>query len=138
VTVHYAADSLAVEVTDTGRGLPSITETEFAAFLAAGTGSGHGLRGMRERATAAGGVMEIGPLPDRGFRVAARFPLDPPAHPETAPAQPETAPAQPETAPTQHEAAQPGTAPVQPETAPDAHHWTRDDSARSGQQGGHR
>ena len=31
---------------------------------------------MRERAAAAGGVMEIGPLPDRGFRVAARFPLD--------------------------------------------------------------
>ncbi len=79
VTVHYAADSLAVEVTDTGCGLSSIAETEFAAFLAAGTGVGHGLRGMRERATAAGGVMEIGPLPDRGFRVAARFPLDPAA-----------------------------------------------------------
>jgi hypothetical protein len=61
--------------------------------------------------------MEIGPLPDRGFRVAARFPLDAPAQPETAPAQPETALAQ-------------------PETAPDAHHWTRDDSAASGQPGG--
>jgi hypothetical protein len=68
--------------------------------------------------------MEIGPLPDRGFRVAARFPLDPPAQPETAPAQRETAPAQPETAP------------AQPETAPDAHHLTHDDSASSGQPGG--
>jgi signal transduction histidine kinase len=131
VTVHYAADSLTVEVTDTGCGLSPIAETEFAASLAAGTGVGHGLRGMRERATAAGGVMEIGPLPDRGFRVAARFPLDPPAQPETAPAQPETAPAQRETAP-----AQPETAPAQPEIAPDAHHLTPDDSASSGQPGG--
>jgi signal transduction histidine kinase len=110
VTVHYTADSLAVEVTDTGCGLSPIAETEFAASLAAGTGVGHGLRGMRERATAAGGVMEIGPLPGRGFRVAARFPLDAPAQPETTPAQ--------------------------PATAPDAHHWSRDDSASSGQPGG--
>jgi signal transduction histidine kinase len=127
VTVRYAADSLAVEVTDTGCGLSSIAETELAAFLADGTGVGHGLRGMRERATAAGGVMEIGPLPDRGFRVAARFPLDAPAQPETALAQPEPgAPAQPETAL------------AQPETAPNPRHWTRDDSAPSGQPGGRR
>jgi signal transduction histidine kinase len=86
VTVHYAADHLAVEVTDTGCGLSSsVAETAFAAFLAAGTGAGHGLRGMRERAVAASGVMEIGPLPGRGFRVAARFPLDADAQPETAP-----------------------------------------------------
>ena len=85
MTVRYAADSLAVEVTDTGCGLSSIAETGFAAFLTAGTSVGHGLRGMRERAAAAGGVIEIGPLPDRGFRVAARFPLDVDAQPETAP-----------------------------------------------------
>jgi signal transduction histidine kinase len=111
VTVHYAADSLAVEVTDTGRGLSSaVAETAFAAFLTAGTGAGHGLRGMRERAAAAGGVVEIGPLPGRGFRVAARLPLDHPAQPETAPAP--------------------------PETASDAQPWTRDDSAAGRQQGG--
>jgi signal transduction histidine kinase len=78
VAVGYAADSLTVEVTDDGCGLPSsAAERAFAAFLAAGTGAGHGLRGMRERAAAAGGTIEIGPLPDHGFRVAARFPLDP-------------------------------------------------------------
>lgn len=86
VTVHYAADNLAVEITDTGCGLSSsVAETAFAAFLAVGTGAGHGLRGMRERAAAAGGVIEIRPLPDRGFRVAARFPLDALADPETSP-----------------------------------------------------
>ncbi len=30
---------------------------------------------MRERATAAGGTIDIGPLPGGGFRVAARLPL---------------------------------------------------------------
>jgi signal transduction histidine kinase len=122
VTVHYAADSLAVEVTDTGCGLTPMAEHE----LAAGTGLGHGLRGMRERASAAGGVMEIGPLPDRGFRVAARFPLDPPAQPATGSAQPDT------------ESARPETAAAQPETAPDARSPTRDAPAASPQQGGRR
>jgi len=37
--------------------------------------AGHGLRGMRERATAAGGTIDTGPLPVGGFRVAARLPL---------------------------------------------------------------
>jgi signal transduction histidine kinase len=85
VKVDYGADNLAVEITDTGCGLSSsVAENAFAAYLAAGTGAGHGLRGMRERAAAAGGVIEIGPLPDRGFRVAARFPLDLLAEPEAA------------------------------------------------------
>ena len=86
LTVRYAADGLAVEVTDTGCGLSSsAAETAFAGFLAVGTSVGHGLRGMRERAAAAGGVIEIGPLPDLGFRVAAHFPLDVDAQSETAP-----------------------------------------------------
>ena len=77
VTLRYAPDHLAVEITDTGCGLPSsMATTEFPALLAEGDGVSHGLRGMRERAAAAGGAMEIGPLPGRGFRVAARFPLD--------------------------------------------------------------
>jgi signal transduction histidine kinase len=110
VTVRYAADYLAVEVTDTGCGLSSsVAETAFATFLSVGTGAGHGLRGMRERAAAAGGVIEIGPLPDGGFRVAARFPLD-------------------------------ADSDARPETATDADAWppTRDASAASGQQGGRR
>jgi len=34
---------------------------------------------MHERATAAGGTIEIGPMESRGFRVAAWFPLGDPA-----------------------------------------------------------
>jgi signal transduction histidine kinase len=39
-------------------------------------GSGFGLRGMRERATALGGILEAGPRPEGGFRVVARLPLN--------------------------------------------------------------
>ncbi|OAR25653.1 two-component sensor histidine kinase [Streptomyces sp. ERV7] len=42
------------------------------------TGTGHGLVGMRERVRLTGGTLDTGPLPDGGFRVAARLPLDPP------------------------------------------------------------
>ncbi|WP_329116778.1 sensor histidine kinase [Streptomyces sp. NBC_01465] len=40
------------------------------------TGTGHGLVGMRERVRLTGGTLDTGPLPDGGFRVAARLPLD--------------------------------------------------------------
>jgi signal transduction histidine kinase len=72
VTVDYGSDALSIEVTDTGRGPAPAAGAAYAAFDAVG----HGLRGMRERATAAGGTIEIGPLPGGGFRVAARLPLD--------------------------------------------------------------
>jgi signal transduction histidine kinase len=53
-----------VEVTDDGRtrGMPA-------------SSSGHGIAGMRERATAYGGSVEAGPGP-RGWRVHARMQLD--------------------------------------------------------------
>jgi two-component system sensor histidine kinase DesK len=37
--------------------------------------SGNGLAGLAERVTGAGGLLERGPAPDRGFRLAARLPL---------------------------------------------------------------
>ncbi|MGW1224665.1 sensor histidine kinase [Streptomyces sp. NPDC001478] len=52
------------------------------------SGTGHGLVGMRERVRLTGGTLDTGPLPDGGFRVAARLPLPP----TTAPA-PSTPPA---------------------------------------------
>ncbi|MFB9555027.1 sensor histidine kinase [Streptomyces roseoviridis] len=42
--------------------------------LEGGTGTGHGLVGMRERVRLTGGSLDTGPLPDGGFRVAARLP----------------------------------------------------------------
>lgn len=38
-------------------------------------GTGQGLVGMRERIRLVGGRLEVGPLPDGGFRVAAQLPL---------------------------------------------------------------
>ncbi|MCX4539654.1 sensor histidine kinase [Streptomyces sp. NBC_01565] len=43
-----------------------------------GSGTGHGLVGMRERVRLTGGTLDTGPLPDGGFRVAARLPLTEP------------------------------------------------------------
>jgi signal transduction histidine kinase len=40
-------------------------------------GTGHGIIGMRERATLLGGEFSAGPLPGYGFRVSARIPLPP-------------------------------------------------------------
>ncbi|MCP9212902.1 sensor histidine kinase [Streptomyces sp. NEAU-Y11] len=39
------------------------------------TGTGHGLVGMVERVRLVGGMLDTGPLPGGGFRVAARLPL---------------------------------------------------------------
>ena len=71
VTVTYGPGDLRVEVTDTGvGGAPSNGSP-------ASNNTGHGIRGMRERAAAAGGTIEIGPMESGGFRVAAWFPCAP-------------------------------------------------------------
>lgn len=49
------------------------------------SGTGHGLVGMRERVRLTGGTLDTGPLPDGGFRVAARLPLPPPRPPSASP-----------------------------------------------------
>jgi signal transduction histidine kinase len=63
VRIERSDDALVVQVDDDGCG-PS-----------GGTGGGHGLRGMRERAVSMGGEVSAGPGPDGGFRVRARLPL---------------------------------------------------------------
>jgi signal transduction histidine kinase len=64
VTVNHSEGKVEVEVEDHG---PGATYTD---------GSGYGLRGMRERATALGGTLDAGPLPEGGFRVVATLPLN--------------------------------------------------------------
>jgi signal transduction histidine kinase len=61
VQLTYAADALRLEITDDGRNPP-------------GTHPGHGLAGMRERASLYGGRLEAGPLDGGGYRVVAVLP----------------------------------------------------------------
>jgi signal transduction histidine kinase len=64
VVLDYGVRSLRVTVTDDGRpGAPK------------GAGTGHGLIGMHERATAIGGTVTAGPRPEGGFQVIAELPL---------------------------------------------------------------
>jgi signal transduction histidine kinase len=67
VIVTYTDDALCLEITDDGHGAPAAAVTASA---------GHGLAGMAERVSLFGGEFCAGPLPGRGFRVAARLPLD--------------------------------------------------------------
>ena len=62
VTLRYAPDALAIEVTEDGRG-------------GRVNGSGHGIIGMRERAAMFRGDLQAGPRPEGGFAVRARLPL---------------------------------------------------------------
>jgi signal transduction histidine kinase len=64
VDLRYEPRELAIEIVDDGAGA-----------RAGMSGSGHGLVGMRERAALHGGSLEAGPLPVRGYRVAARLPV---------------------------------------------------------------
>ena len=63
VKLAYEVDRLQVEVCDTGR-----------AVVQSASGSGHGIQGMRERAAAVGGTLEVGPRTGGGFRVHATLP----------------------------------------------------------------
>ncbi len=65
VELHYADDGLRLRIRDNGPGPPPT--------LPAG---GHGLQGMRERALAAGGGLDIGAATGGGFLVAVRLPRD--------------------------------------------------------------
>ena len=64
VLLRYQPEELGIEIVDDGAGA-----------RAGASGSGHGLVGMRERAALHGGSLEAGPLPVRGYRVAARLPI---------------------------------------------------------------
>jgi signal transduction histidine kinase len=73
VTVRHLPGSLAVEVTDDGRGLAA-RSINGAAADASADGSGHGLVGMRERVELWGGELSVGPAPGGGYRVKVLLP----------------------------------------------------------------
>jgi signal transduction histidine kinase len=77
VTVDYRDEELRLEIIDDGRGCALPVGVSGGGASAAGTvPSGHGLIGMGERAHLCGGQFSAGPLPERGFRVAAVLPLN--------------------------------------------------------------
>ncbi|MGW5782227.1 sensor histidine kinase [Streptomyces sp. NPDC003863] len=64
VRIRCTTGTVTVDVTDTGPRPPR---------TAAGHPSGHGITGMRERATAYGGKLQAGPLPGGGWGVHTRL-----------------------------------------------------------------
>jgi signal transduction histidine kinase len=73
VQVAYRPDSLALEVRN------DAVASVLVGSGAREAGGGHGLVGMRERATMLGGSLEAGPTSDGGFQVSAVLPVSPPA-----------------------------------------------------------
>jgi signal transduction histidine kinase len=67
VHLHYAPDTVSVQVDDDGPGDEASPGPRTA-------GPGLGLIGMRERVTALGGRLSAGPRNGGGFRVHAEFP----------------------------------------------------------------
>lgn len=65
VEVHAEGGRLEVLVTDDGRGAGALSD-----------GQGHGIIGMRERATVHGGRLDAGPRSGGGFEVRASLPYD--------------------------------------------------------------
>ncbi|MEL7448475.1 MAG: sensor histidine kinase [Pseudomonadota bacterium] len=63
VFVRASGQSLNLHIVDNGKGVLD------------GTGRGHGIAGMRERAELLGGTLNAGPLPTGGFEVRATLPL---------------------------------------------------------------
>jgi len=71
VGVDYQPDTLVVEVLDDGSAQPSRPLRP----------AGHGIAGMRERASALGGTLQAAPRAGGGFGVRARLPLPAPGAP---------------------------------------------------------
>jgi signal transduction histidine kinase len=66
VTIGYGSKALDLTIRNAPGGAPSEN----------GSGGGHGITGMRERAALFGGSLEAGPRADGGFEVHAVLPYD--------------------------------------------------------------
>jgi signal transduction histidine kinase len=71
----YCPDSLVLEIRNDARATAGSTGPVLVASGARAVGGGHGLVGMRERATMLGGSLEAGPREDGGFQVTATLPV---------------------------------------------------------------
>jgi signal transduction histidine kinase len=67
VSITYANDEVLIQLENDAAPLSSSGGR-------AAMGAGRGITGMQERAASAGGSLQAGPMPDGGFRVAARLP----------------------------------------------------------------
>jgi signal transduction histidine kinase len=75
VAVRGGPEALEVEIENDPGASGSDPVAAPPAISPSGSGPGHGLVGMRERAGLLGGTLEAGPRPDGGYRVGARLPL---------------------------------------------------------------
>ena len=71
ITLSYGATELGLQIIDSGTGAPLDSPSSGAA--------GHGVMGMRERATVFGGTLTAEPHTDQGFAVTATLPYTTPA-----------------------------------------------------------
>ena len=69
--LRYTSDALRLRIRDNGPG-PSLASA--LTPVLAREADGHGLAGMRERATAAGGELQTGAAPGGGFLIEATLP----------------------------------------------------------------
>jgi signal transduction histidine kinase len=69
VRVSYATDTVAIRITDDGRGAKPIPYPS--------KGGSYGIRGMRERAEQHGGTLTAGPMAAGGFEVHLVLPVEP-------------------------------------------------------------
>ena len=69
VVARSTADSLELEISDDGRGLPAGSQAR------SGQREGLGMTSMRERAAELGGMLELRPASPTGTRVVARLPI---------------------------------------------------------------
>lgn len=70
IDLAYGTREIRLEVVNERPAVPA-----GVAAPAAGTGSGHGILGMRERVSAFGGTLAAGPVDGAGFRVSVRVPV---------------------------------------------------------------
>jgi signal transduction histidine kinase len=79
IELDYGAAQLTITVENAAASSPYAAAGAVGAIgTKSASGSGHGIVGMRERAVALGGGLEVGRTARGGFRVTARFPLPEP------------------------------------------------------------